>query len=924
MADEVGRMQVVLGADTAKHDQALEKSAEVAGASSKAMKKAAQQAADAQARAAKYAADEVTEQGSRILAARKMLAESLQNEKALGRDLAKQRIDEATGSAALAAAIQREVIARKELAASMALGREPSHGSFTDQMAASSVVRELNGNGGIRSIERFLTIIPGVSGALRTLFPIIGAAGLAGLLFDMGERGVEAFEKIQGAADATRSAFQDQHDKAQITIDDLEIENQKIQDQIDKLSGHPNNGLATALLEAKKMADALVDSLQEDRKQLEALLKEHDTGFLGKVFGGLGLGPASTGQQQEEMLADQLGLTEAARRARGSYDEEMAGAKDDGARKAATARYNAAVRAAFQSQIDTYTGEAVRLKKAQDDANQRTMESFTATQGQVGMGSMVDNTQKIADAQGRVQQLQDMMQREMLNASIYSRNVTLGGLKQDKGSASDKAAEAQMKGFEDTLNKRKLDEQLGIVDEINFWEAMLVPAQQYADNVQKINEKLAGLTQEYYRMLDQIAAKAVAEQKRAQEQLQRQDEQMLSMMKQWEEQDSRRAAAQAKLAEAQTKNADAMAEQAIQFQVMTGALSRHDAAVQMAALHAADYRAQLEELDREEAEDKQRSMLTEDERATRQADRDIRRTNITGERNRSAISDQQQIDNTTLLGASTDALREFTAQALDSAKQMQEFVSNALSSVNDAILSGKKGSFREAGGQIAKSGARALLQEAEGRMLKALGLSDKKPKGTPTDPIYVKQVGGGGQTSSDGSGGLASILQGFGGGGVADSLSSAVSGGASSAISGIGGLLSGLGGDTAVADTISTAVEGGADAGAGIGTFLSGLGDLAFFADGTPPLSADTMAIVGERGPELLNLPRGSSVTPNHALPKMGGDTHMYSIDARGSTDPAQTEAAVHRVMQQYVPGIVQASVGANRDAALRRPRTSF
>ena len=33
------------------------------------------------------------------------------------------------------------------------------------------------------------------------------------------------------------------------------------------------------------------------------------------------------------------------------------------------------------------------------------------------------------------------------------------------------------------------------------------------------------------------------------------------------------------------------------------------------------------------------------------------------------------------------------------------------------------------------------------------------------------------------------------------------------------------------------------------------------------------MAIVGERGPELVNLPRGSDVIPNNQIGSMGGST---------------------------------------------------
>ncbi|GEC15152.1 tape measure protein [Nitrobacter winogradskyi] len=60
------------------------------------------------------------------------------------------------------------------------------------------------------------------------------------------------------------------------------------------------------------------------------------------------------------------------------------------------------------------------------------------------------------------------------------------------------------------------------------------------------------------------------------------------------------------------------------------------------------------------------------------------------------------------------------------------------------------------------------------------------------------------------------------------------------------------------------------------------------FANGTN-FAPGGMAIVGERGPELVNLPRGSEVVPNYRLPKPGRSAPtqtfapVYQIDARGA-----------------------------------------
>lgn len=71
-----------------------------------------------------------------------------------------------------------------------------------------------------------------------------------------------------------------------------------------------------------------------------------------------------------------------------------------------------------------------------------------------------------------------------------------------------------------------------------------------------------------------------------------------------------------------------------------------------------------------------------------------------------------------------------------------------------------------------------------------------------------------------------------------------------------------------------------------------------FFAGGTD-FAPGGLAMVGERGPELVNLPRGSQVIPNHELSGVGGTT--INVDARGSTDPIETERSVRRAVEQAI-----------------------
>ncbi len=91
------------------------------------------------------------------------------------------------------------------------------------------------------------------------------------------------------------------------------------------------------------------------------------------------------------------------------------------------------------------------------------------------------------------------------------------------------------------------------------------------------------------------------------------------------------------------------------------------------------------------------------------------------------------------------------------------------------------------------------------------------------------------------------------------------------------------------------------------------------FANGTVNAPGG-MAWVGERGPELVNLPRGSQVIPAHRAQSMGGGGMTINVDARGANDPAAVRAQVQRGILEAAPAII-AAAEARTVSGLRRPR---
>lgn len=113
---------------------------------------------------------------------------------------------------------------------------------------------------------------------------------------------------------------------------------------------------------------------------------------------------------------------------------------------------------------------------------------------------------------------------------------------------------------------------------------------------------------------------------------------------------------------------------------------------------------------------------------------------------------------------------------------------------------------------------------------------------------------------------------------------------------------------------------GGGGASAGPITLGGASGPVPFFASGTD-FAPGGLSLVGENGPELLNIPRGSQVIPNDVLRNGGGGggdnfTFAPNIDARGAD-----VAAVARLEQ--VVARQQAEFSSNVVAAVRKAKTA-
>ena len=344
-------------------------------------------------------------------------------------------------------------------------------------------------------------------------------------------------------------------------------------------------------------------------------------------------------------------------------------------------------------------------------------------------------------------------------------------------------------------------------------------------------------------------------------------------------------------------------------------ITRQDAAVQLAAIHTAQYGAELfrvtEELKRAQAEPEsaEQQKRVDELKAKQDALKDARDEQVQ--------HDQAQInpsDSNVATGAK-EAFQDFIRAAQDGAQQMREITDNILAGINKNLVEelttkdrrGPRHLWTNLGRSTAQDVTGKLLQKGEGSLMSALGLGSKtKPMHVIVDNNLPSAI------RSDSSMGMSALIKNFGGtvGAAPSSLANPFND-AMKVMSSV---------PLPSPSVTSTAGASGSSFGSAASSVISKV--LPFlipgFADGTDNAPGGP-SWVGENGPEIYNLPKGSTITPNNKISSVmggGGDTHHYhfAIDARGATDPAQVDASARRAVLQLAPHIVHASVSKVAD----------
>lgn len=788
-----------------------------------------------------------------------------------------------------------------------------AHG-VTSMQAASGAIRLLEGGlqGNIRAAERFIGLIPGLSTGLQAAFPIVGAIAFGGALVKIGTEVSEFIKKAEGMPREITAAFESLTLSAQATNDELNVSNDKIENQIAKLEHKPENNLKLALDEAKVSADQFAKSVETAANAMEQLIEKNSISALQGFITDTAPTKALAGTIKPFEVDKQHFATQAA----------------IGKSLGDNSRYDLNTKAFH----DKEEAELEKMLAVLQDAQKKQLEM-------VGVNKVnQDQTPTMTMAQGVIDQIQLSRAGEVSRGTRAKDDAQLAkDQKATQAAADAKKAQEEAKKVQAQLLKQDEEQEkqqnafnkMSINEEIQFWNDRMAAftggSEQYIAVQDKIYDFIAkrpSLFSENKKNQAEAGKSAVEGSdilSNAQKTLITGPaiEQMERATKSNEKYNQITAAN----AEIQAKSTAAFRESSIAIALQEGTISKLAAAQELAKVHADEHAAALARVNQELKE--QIDLIRGDPnlkgddqyRAIRnaQAGAGNQTTQLNGAYAVTRQSDAAHIYQNTSSGMASDTVRNMLQDWGNMTQSITQAMVKAADSLNDDLAKlitgqGKKGDFGHTFSQLGESLVKSSLQKGESMLFGG----SKKPTGAKGDPIHTVPDGSG-HALINGNDLFRPFIGGHPG-------QSGAGGGSNAQTPGgfLGGLLQGLAGGIGEPD----GGPRGDGAPAPAGGFTGFLGNMAGillhslqgFAGGGDVL-ANYPAIVGERGPEMFIPHTAGRIVPNHALG--GGDTHTHiHVDARGSNDPAAIEAAVRRA----APHIVAASMQAHHSSSKRSP----
>lgn len=720
-----------------------------------------------------------------------------------------------------------------------------------------------------RHLRSFVAELPGVSQAMSAAFNAIAIVGIIQVLSEAGEKLAKFIEKSGEAARKNREAWSNITGGLQAYDDSLKLTNDKIEDSIAKLEHKPTNRIKEAIDEAIVSAETLGQKLDADVGKITEALKAQQVGVISRIAGNAGTSDITEhAQDLQDKLAD-INTRESDRlhvmREQHATQKEI---------NEATKQFNDLRREAIGEQ-QRWVNE--QLQKAGNSA--ATYAGIGAALQTAGVpGSLTPTNDErfrlLNEFKNPLGILSNTIGDTEENNSLQNRQKSL----EDANDAASKLLKANQEQLAALKHAREQMSQAWTpADDLAFWESHASAFKQGSDQYKAVQQQIFTAQEAMW--------KAAAEaRKRLRDSAYQKEAPKLFEP----------TGDGSQLVAAQTKDAQAQALMQAQLQLTAdkiayakGQINAYALAVDEARIHDQEYAEQIADL-RHQLDELHQNDFPGNTANTAKEQQVQTQINVLQSRQRmQQMQDAQNEFNNTWKGSITGIYDTVIAKSQQTMQEVQRISQQFIEGVNDQLARGMTGERMNFSGVfrgVSQSLAKASLEKVEGSVLKQFGMG--KADGSQSSPYWVQMAKESAADMSPLNGIAKGILDKFGGSGSGSDNSTDNS----SRGSGFGGFLK----------NIFSMFGGGHAMG---GDVLGGM-----------PVD------VGELGPERFVPYTNGRIVPHNEVNTGKGPVY---IDARGSHDPAQTEAAVHRAMGKYLPHAAVAGAASNHEWNARRPSTS-
>lgn len=585
-----------------------------------------------------------------------------------------------------------------------------------------------------RGLQGIVSKLPGVRTAMNMAFDSVVVFALIHTVVEITEKVAEFARKSEEAARKHKEAWGNLTSSMDESNEKLKLANLKLDDANRKLEHKPeHNAMAEALLEANIAATTLGNTLTEDLKKIQ-------TAILGTEKAG-----ASEWLQAKAGLHGDISpIGDRAKNLQGELDD----IRDDTTLSAEkkTKAINDKLTWYLQDARNSYVAAHEKL----DRFNSRGKEYGVGDQhaGEAFTGNEADEAKAWKEWMHGLVSLQETANISEQHTGLQATNVKDTERANNTRLAKaeeEKAARERLVGFELDFEKQKNAYGMSVAQERTFWEDKLKAFKEGSSEYKSVYDKFTTFSTALTEKFHEIDKKTIGQNKAPTWNFNLIDENKNSDSVNKSVVDGKEQQAQIQYALAATK---------IHIEEATGAITEHQAAISLAALSAQDYTERIALLNTELISLHDKGIYNDlgfnVDRENEAKQQGIRNSiaDLQGKSEISRILNDQAIANTSITGGIDAGIDALIKRSQEFNIQFKDLLLSTVNDVNSAILKlmtdknvSAREEFRAAGKSIFTGIAKTGLEDAEGSALKLLGLGgNKKPTGTPGDPFYTRNV----------------------------------------------------------------------------------------------------------------------------------------------------------------------------------------